>query len=165
MTDTLLPVQKNRVVYITYTIKDEKDDFFEKSDLPVAYVHGADKGLFHKIEAALEGRVAGEAVTVSLTPAEGFGPRLAELTFTDDIDNVPPQFRQLGAEVEFQNEHGEVKTFVVSAISDTQLTVDGNHPLAGQIVTFYVSVVGVREATPTELATGEPADSTAPTLH
>jgi len=45
------------------------------------------------------------------------------------------------------------------------LTVDGNHPLAGQIVTCYVSVVGVREATPTELATGEPADATAPTLH
>jgi FKBP-type peptidyl-prolyl cis-trans isomerase SlyD len=67
-----------------------------------------------------------------LRRSEGFGPHDPNLTFTDDLDNVPPQFRFVGAEVPMQSENGEVKTFYVTRIENGRLTVDGNHPLRRQ---------------------------------
>jgi FKBP-type peptidyl-prolyl cis-trans isomerase SlyD len=84
----------------------------------------------------------------------GFGPYQPELTFTDDINNVPPEFHSIGAEVEFKNDHGESKIFRVSEIKDGKLTVDGNHPFAGKSITYNITVKEVRDATASELANG-----------
>jgi FKBP-type peptidyl-prolyl cis-trans isomerase SlyD len=93
-------------------------------------------------------------VNVSLSPEEGFGPHLPELTFTDDISNVPSQFQNIGAEVEFQNDRGESKIFRVTEITDGKLTVDGNHPFAGKTITYNITVRDVRDATADELKHG-----------
>jgi FKBP-type peptidyl-prolyl cis-trans isomerase SlyD len=159
-----LKVENNKVVYVTYVLMDESDKVFEQSDLPIGYVHGSHKGLFIKLENALEGKTVGETVTVQLTPEDAFGYRDENLAFTDDIENVPEQFRYVGAQVQFQNESGEVRDFFVSKIEGQQLTVDGNHPLAGQTVTFKLTVMDIRNATPQELQDGEPA-SPMPTVH
>ena len=79
-----------------------------------------------------------------------WGPHDPGLTYTDDIENIPPQFRQLGAEVSMQNDAGEMKTFYVTRIEDGQLTVDGNHPLAGKPLIVKVSILEVRDALPGE---------------
>ena len=157
-------INKDKVVYVTYVILDEKGGIFEQSDIPIGYIQGSHKGLFFKIEHALEGHITGDTVNVSLPPEEGFGFHDDNLTFTDDLENVPPQFRYIGAQVQFQNEEGEVRDFFVSKIENDTLTVDGNHPLAGQTVTFKVTVVDIRDATPQELQDGEPF-SPMPTLH
>ncbi len=107
-------------------------DNFGQTDLPIAYVHGANGPLFEKIEQALEGRQAGDKVEVLPPPQDGFGEHKPELTFTDDIGNVPPEHRRLGSEVLFENERGEQMQFRVTRIEDGRLTVDANHPLAGQ---------------------------------
>lgn len=148
------PVQKNKVVTVTYVLRKQDGQIYEYNDMGVTYLHGTDGPLFPKIEAALEGRVAGDTVSVQLSPGEGFGPHDPNLTFTDDIDNVPPEFRRLGAEVDAQNESGETLHFVVTRIADGRLTVDANHPLAGQTVDFDVTVRDVRDATPEELRAG-----------
>ncbi|MBE9515753.1 MAG: peptidylprolyl isomerase, partial [Proteobacteria bacterium] len=98
---------------------------------------------------------------VTLTPAEGFGEHDADLTFTDSLDNVPAEIRKLGQEVEAQNENGEIKKFVVTEINTeaNTLTVDGNHPMAGQTVQFKVTVKEIRDATPEELQQGGPSSS------
>jgi FKBP-type peptidyl-prolyl cis-trans isomerase SlyD len=155
---TQLSISKGKVVYVTYSIKNQQDEFFEASDMPVPYIQGSDNGLIPKLEQELEGQTTGASVTMSLAPEEAFGPHLPELTFTDDIANVPPEFRKIGAEAQFQNDQGETKTFVVSKIEGNRLTLDGNHPLAGQTVTFHVKVVDVRQATDEELRSGRPAD-------
>lgn len=154
MSDSPL-VSKHKAVYVTYVLLDQNKNVFEQSDLPIGYVQGSNKGLFLKVEQKLEGRGVGEQVEVSLNPAEGFGRRDPTLTFTDDIDNVPPQFRHIGARVQFQNDKGEVRDFFVSEIKDGRLTVDGNHPLAGQTITFKITIVEVRDATPEEIFSGE----------
>ena len=59
-----------------------------------------------------------------------------------------------GAEVEFQNDHGEVKVFRVTKIDNGKLTVDGNHPFAGKRITYNITVQTVRDATPDELSNG-----------
>lgn len=147
-------ISKHKYVEITYQISDEKGEILERVDIPVKYIHGADSGIFSKVEDALEGCRVGDEISVTLTPQEGFGESDPNMTFTDDIENVPEQFRHVGAEVEMQNEHGEIRKFVVSKIENGKLTVDGNHPLAGKQITFLVKVVTVRPATGDELKYG-----------
>ena len=158
-------VQSGLVVYITYSILDQAGNVVEQHDLPVGYVQGGNSGLLPSIESALIGKKVGDQVEVTLAPQDAFGERDPDLSFTDDIDNVPPQFRHVGAEVQMANEDGETKTFYVTRIEDGQLTVDGNHPLAGQNATCVVNIMDIREATADELASGMAADTAPPQLH
>ena len=150
-------VRRNQVVYITYRIVDAEGTLHEQIDLPVGYVHGGHSPLFPPIEQALEGRLIGDSVEVTMGPEEAFGPHRPELTFTDAIENVPPEFRRVGAEAMFQNERGESVTMVVRRITDGQVYLDGNHPLAGKTVTFHVTVTDIRPATASEIESGLPA--------
>ena len=156
---TAEPIRKGKVVSITYVLLNQQGAVFEQSDVPVSYLHGGDSGLFEKVERALDGRRSGESVQVTLSPEEGFGRHDPALTFTDDLDNVPPELRKLGAQLEAQNARGETLTFVVTRIVHDKLTVDANHPLAGQTVQFRVTVQDVRDATADELRAGNPAGS------
>ena len=162
MTDQF--VENNKVVSFTYSIVDDHGELLEQSDLPISYVHGGKHDLFDKVVQALDGSVIDAAVEVSLTPEEGFGPHDPELTYTDSIENVPDEFRRLGAEVEMMNDSGESRTFTVTRIEGDKLTVDGNHPMAGKIITFRIKVIDIRDATPEELENGVEAMQ-APVLH
>ncbi len=144
-------IENFKYVQFTYTIQDDSGILLEQMDVPISYVHGAESGLIEKLERELEGHKVGDRVSITLTPEEGFGPHRPELTYTDAIDNVPEQFRWVGAEVEMQNDRGEVKTFRVSEIKSGKLTVDGNHPLAGRNLIFTVEVRSIRGATPEEI--------------
>ena len=125
-------VSKHKVVSIVYQIRNEAGDIMEQIDYPVSYVHGGPSDLIQKVESALEGAAVGDSVEVVLEPDEAFGDHNPALTFTDDLENVPPQFRRVGAEVEMQNDDGELRTFFVAKIEGGKLTVDGNHPMAGK---------------------------------
>lgn len=154
-------IKKDKYVELTYAILNAKGEIKERVDIPVKYIHGHDSGLFPKIEKALEGHSTGDRVEVSLTQLEGFGPSDPNLIFTDVLANVPPQFHQIGAEVEMQNDRGEAKQFTVTKIENGKLTVDGNHPLAGQTIQFVVTIGVVRDATKDELQSGVTQNFTA----
>jgi len=154
-------IKKDKYVELTYAILNAKDEIKERVDIPVKYIHGRDSGLFPKIETALKGHSGGDRVEVSLSQLEGFGPSDPSLIFTDDLANVPAQFHQVGAEVEMQNDRGEAKKFTVTNIENGKLTVDGNHPLAGQTIKFVVTVGVVRDATKEELKSGVTQNFTA----
>jgi FKBP-type peptidyl-prolyl cis-trans isomerase SlyD len=145
---------KDKVVNFTYSILDESSEILEQSDLPISYVHGGTHDLFEKVEQALEGSVVGDTVDVTLTPEEGFGSHDPALTYTDELENVPPEFQHVGAEVEMLNDQGESRKFTVTHIENGKLTVDGNHPMAGKAITFHINVIGIRDATAEELANG-----------
>jgi len=147
-------IENFKYVQFTYTIQDDSGMLLEQMDVPISYVHGAESGLIEKLERELEGHKVGDRVSITLTPEEGFGPHRPELTYTDAIDNVPEQFRWVGAEVEMKNDRGEVKTFRVSEIKSGKLTVDGNHPLAGRNLIFTVEVRSIRGATLEEIQHG-----------
>jgi FKBP-type peptidyl-prolyl cis-trans isomerase SlyD len=147
-------IGSGKVVSFTYSIVDEAGEIIEQSDLPISYVHGGQHDLFVKVEEELEGSVIGDTVEVSLTPEEGFGTHDPNLTYTDSLDNVPPEFHHVGAEVEMVNDQGDAKTFVVTHIEDGKLTVDGNHPMAGKVITFHIQVTAIRDATDEEMANG-----------
>jgi FKBP-type peptidyl-prolyl cis-trans isomerase SlyD len=147
-------ISNNKFVSLTYTITDEGDNILERIDMPIQYIQGVKSQMIEKIETALTGHKVGDLVHVTLTPEEGFGAHQPDLTFSDDINNVPPQFHSIGAEVEFQNDKGESKIFRVTHIDNEKLTVDGNHPFAGKTITYNITVKEVRDATASELKNG-----------
>ena len=150
-------VTKNKVISLIYAVRNQKGELFEYRDLPVSYVHGSGVDLFPKIEEALDGRVIGDRIVVQLSPADAFGEHDPKLTFTDDIDNAPVELRHVGAEFEAQNAKGESIVLVVTRVEADKITVDANHPLAGQTISFEVTVRDIRDATPEEIRNGRPA--------
>lgn len=152
-------VGKSKVVSITYRIIDESGNVAEQSDIPVEYIHGIPNAMFKKVEQALSGKTIGETVEVTLESEEAFGPHQPELAFSDAIENVPPEYRFIGARPTFENENGEMRELVVTKIEDGKLTLDANHPFAGQAITFIVTVEAIREATGEELANKLPASA------
>jgi len=133
-------------VSLTYRIRERGGDLVEQSDLPVGYIYGGESELIGGMDQALLGKTAGDVVEFTLEPDQAFGAHDPSLKFTDEIANVPPQFRLLGAEVPMQSETGELKTFYVTQIENGRLTVDGNHPLAGKALDFRVQIHEVRKA-------------------
>ena len=134
-------VGTDKIVSVAYTIRDGSGKIVEHTGLPVSYLHGGDDApLFPQVTAALEGLSAGDTTEVLLKAQEAFGPHDPGLTFSDSIEN------------DAENERGEAMHFRVIRVGDGEITVDGNHPLAGQDITFIVRVTDVRDATPAELA-------------
>jgi FKBP-type peptidyl-prolyl cis-trans isomerase SlyD len=140
-------VQTGKFVTLIYSILDSEGKVLEQSDLPVSYIHGGETELIGGMDRAVAGKLQGDEVTMTIPPEDGFGEYDPDLTFTDDIDNVPHEFRQLGTEVQMQNDAGEVKSFYVTKIENGRLTVDGNHPMAGKSLMVRVKIVEVRDAT------------------
>ena len=145
-------IKPGKFVTLTYTIADTEGNLLEQNDIPVNYVHGGDTELIGGMDRAVAGKAAGDTIEMTVPPEDGFGPHDPSLTFTDDIENVPPQFRRIGAEVQMQNEAGEAKTFQVTRLEDGKLTVDGNHPLAGKTLVVRVKILEVRDATIEDMA-------------
>ncbi len=143
-------IRNGKLVSLTYSICDQSGSVLEQSDLPVSYIHGGRTEIIGGMDQALAGKRAGDRVQLELRPDQGVGPYDPNLTFTDAIDNVPPQFWHVGAEVQMQSESGDVKTFYVTRIEDGQLTVDGNHPLAGKDLRIEIEIREVRDPTEQE---------------
>ena len=155
-------VKKQKVVSFTYMILDDKGSVQEQSDLPMNYLHGVDGKMFPKVEQALEGKKVGDEVEVTLEPVDAFGEIDPSRTFRDSVENVPPEFQQIGAEATFESEEGEQINMTVTKIENGQVYLDGNHPYAGRRMTFKVTVTGIREATIEETSTGKVVDDDQP---
>ena len=159
-------IKPEKVVTFVYAILDQDGTTLEQSDMPLSYFHGVDGKMYEKVEAAMTGRKVGDEVRVDVPPEEGFGSRDPGLTYSDAIVNVPPEFRQLGAEAEFENPQGEKITMLVTKLENGQITLDGNHPYVDKTVTFVIKVIDIREATLDEISRGEVTeDEVAPSLH
>lgn len=144
-------VSDNKVVSLSYIVRNDDGDVLDYRDLPISYLQGVDSEMFPKIERALAGRRVGDKVQVKLSAEEAFGHRDPSLTFIEELENIPEEFRELGAEFEAEADNGEVLQFQVTDISDGKLTIDANHPLSGQNLEFDITITGVREPTVEEL--------------
>ena len=149
----------NKFVELTYKIIDQSNgEIIEQVEDPLGYVQGDNSLLFNQVTKKLEGKSAGDEVEILLKAKDAFGPKIEDLIFTDDIDNVPMEYRHLGANVTMQNDKGGTKDFVVSSIENGKLTIDGNHPLAGRDIIFFVEVLSIRDATADEIIEGGSID-------
>ena len=149
----------NKFVELTYRIIDQSNgEVIEQVEEPLGYVQGDNSLLFNQVTKELEGKCVGDEVEILLKAEDAFGKKADELIFTDDINNVPMEYRFIGASVTMQNDKGGTKDFIVSSIDDGKLTIDGNHPLAGKDIIFYVEILSIREATADEIIEGGKLD-------
>jgi FKBP-type peptidyl-prolyl cis-trans isomerase SlyD len=149
----------NKFVELTYRIIDQSNgEVIEQVEEPLGYVQGDNSLLFNQVTKELEGKCVGDEVEILLKAEDAFGKMADELIFTDDINNVPMEYRFIGASVTMQNDKGGTKDFIVSSIEDGKLTIDGNHPLAGKDIIFYVEILSIREATADEIIEGGKLD-------
>ena len=145
----------NKYVELIYRIVDQSNgEVIEQVEAPLGYVHGDNTLLFNQVTKELEGKCVGDEVEILLKAKDAFGPKIDELIFTDDLNNVPLEYRFIGATVSMHNNKGDTKDFIVSNIEDGKLTIDGNHPLAGKDIVFYVEVLSIRDATADEIIEG-----------
>jgi FKBP-type peptidyl-prolyl cis-trans isomerase SlyD len=144
-------ITAGKLVALTYRIEDLQGRTIEHNDVPVTYIHGGQAELIGGMDEAVQGCRVGDQVELIVTPEQGFGPSDPSLIFTDDIENVPPELRSVGAAFEMKNERGETRQFHVTRIGEGTLTLDGNHPLAGRTLRVHVRIEEVRDPTHAEL--------------
>lgn len=149
-----LKVEKHKVVSFTSSILNDKGEVVEQNGTPMEYVHGTDNGSFTDDMKAMEGAKIGDTIDVELTPENGFGEIDPNKTFRDKIENVPPEFQTIGVEASFQNEKGETLTMKVISVENGEVFLDGNHPYAGQTMTFRIKILAIRDATVEEVGSG-----------
>ncbi len=148
-------IQDNKYVELKYQVVDDKTDTVLVSvDFPIGYVHGTNDILAPAVMEELANKVAGDVIEVPFDGDQIYGPRDESLVFTDNIDNVPEQYQELGATIVAENEKGEHRSFIVTRIDDKTLTVDGNNPICGRKVIFNLEILMVRDATAEEIDAG-----------
>ena len=154
------PIANGKLVELTYKIIDIKTKgVLTEVEYPIGYVHGLSEILAPQVTAELEGKLPGDVIEVPIDCNKLFGPRDESLVFTDNIDNVPEEYRELGMSILMENNDGKSKTFIVTRIDDKSITVDGNNPLCGREVVFRLNIVTVRDATEEELELGGPVNA------
>lgn len=152
MSDT---IQENKFVELSYKVIDKKTgSTLVGVEFPIGYVHGGACALASTVTDQLEGKSAGEVIEVPIDCNQLYGPRDESLVFTDRIENVPEEYREIGMTITMQNDKGEEKSFIVTRIDEETLTVDGNNPLSGREVIFRLEILTVRDATDEEIEAG-----------
>ncbi|GAB5605904.1 FKBP-type peptidyl-prolyl cis-trans isomerase [Sideroxyarcus sp. TK5] len=151
-----MKIEKNAVVSLTYALNDASGALIEQTNDPISYLHGGFDGIFPAVEEALHGKDVGDKFTVSMTPDEAFGEYEHDLVRVESRDMFPPEVA-VGMQFEGGAEGDDDEDFMlytVTEVTDKEVTVDGNHPLAGKTLTFSGVVTGVRAATAEELEHG-----------
>jgi FKBP-type peptidyl-prolyl cis-trans isomerase SlyD len=148
-------IRDGKFVELTYKVTDRKTGHVHtRVEFPLGYVHGHNEILAPSVHRDLEGKSAGDVIEVPIDGNQIFGPRNESLVFTDHIDNVPEEYRQVGTSILMENDRGQTRSFLVTQMDDETLTVDGNNPLCGRAVVFTLEILSVRDATDEETRAG-----------
>ncbi len=153
-----MKIEKDKIVFIDYLMNDESGDTMEaaRETSQTVFLFGHDQ-MMPAIEEALADKEAGDAITLNLSPSEAFGERRDELVerierakFSKDMGFVE------GSEFEVPGPDGHPETIRVQEVTDTHVTLDRNHPMAGKALSCSVTVREVRDATTLEIEHGHP---------
>ena len=150
-----MKIEKNKVVSIDYKLTGADGTVIDSSEgrEPLAYLHG-NGNIVTGLEEALDGKAAGDALTVSVPPEKGYGVRdeskIVEVPREQlkGADEIRP-----GMQFQAQTPEGN-QILTVAKVADASVTLDANHPLAGATLNFDVTVREVRAATEEEVSHG-----------
>jgi len=150
-----MSIQKNKVVSIIYTLTNNAGQVIDSSEGkdPLQYIHG-NGHLIIGLEEALEGKQKGAQLEVAISPEKGYGVRNEEFVRKVSKSQLG-QEQELEVGMQFQvKSQDAVQVFTIAEIEDDQVTLDGNHPLAGVTLNFAVEVMALRDASKEELDHG-----------
>ena len=152
-----MKVEEHAVVLIHYVLTNNDKEVLDSSEGqdPLAYLHGTGH-LIPGLEAQLLGKTAGDKLDVTVQPGDGYGEFNEELVQVvpsdvfDGVESIEP-----GMQFQTSNEDGsDGETITVVSVENDEVTIDGNHTLAGVTLHFAVDIIEVREATAEELEHG-----------
>ena len=165
-----MKIEKNTIVSLRYKLTDAQNNVIEEPDSPMVYLHGGYEGTFPKIETLLDGQDIGYEATIQLEPSEAFGEYDPELLKIEPRTRFPEPL-EIGMQFEGIPDADEESTqtsddsddepliYTVTDVADNQVVLDGNHPLAGMALRFWVQVEDVRSATDDEIENRHPEGS------
>lgn len=151
-----MKIAKDTVVSLHYSLSDADGNHIDKSKQPMVYLHGGYGNTLPKIEAALDGKETGYSTTLDVEPSDAFGHYDEELVKIEPRNRLPEQL-EVGMQFEGMVEGGDGSQrviFTLTEFNDEQVTLDGNHPLAGVSLRFDLNVTDVRAATAEEISHG-----------
>ena len=170
-----MKVQKNTIVSLKYRLTDAQDNLIEESAGPMVYLHGGYEGTFPKIEEAVDGQDIGYETTIQLEPTDAFGeydpdllkiearsrfpePIEVGMQFEGLLDDVPgvDADAELDPEIKADEDEEDALIYTVTDLAEDKVVLDGNHPLAGLALKFWLQIADVREASEEELEDGHP---------
>jgi len=154
-----MQISKDTVALFNYRLRDEAGAEIESSydSQAMAYLHGHNN-IIKGLEKAMEGKSVGDVFSVTVAPEDGYGKRLPESVQRVPVKHLHGNKKQLsrlkaGDVVTINTEQGARQATVVKA-GKFNVDVDTNHPLAGQTLTFDVTIEDIREATAEEISHG-----------
>lgn len=147
-----MKIEQHQVVSIDYELKNDAGEVLDSSagQEPLTYLHGTG-GLIPGLEKALEGKSADDELEVTIAPAEAYGEfddslvQKVNKSAFDGVDNIEP-----GMQFQAEGNEGEVQSITVIEVEGDDVTIDANHPLAGETLHFSVQIREVRAATDEE---------------
>ena len=150
-----MSVAQDKVVSIHYTLKNDAGEVLDASPAgePLTYLHGHGN-LIAGLERELAGKSAGDKLQVKVAAADAYGehdPALVQRVPRRTLKGIANV--RVGMRLQAQSEHG-ARAVTVTQLTGDMVTLDGNHPLAGQDLNFDVEITDVRAATEEELAHG-----------
>lgn len=149
-------IAANKAVSIDYTLTNDAGEVIDSSDggAPLVYLQGAGN-IIAGLEKALDGKKVGDELNVTVEPEEAYGEYSAELVSTlsrsmfEGVDEL-----EVGMQFHASGPDGSMQIVTIRDLDGDDVTVDGNHPLAGQRLTFQVKIVEIRDASQEEIAHG-----------
>lgn len=150
-----MKIENDKLVAMHYLVKTsdgtEIDSSLDKE--PLHFIHG--KGyLIPGLEDALIGKEDGDKFDVDVPASEAYGKRIDELVQVLPKDMFEGMDVAVGLQFRATTDHGEQSVIIID-VTDEEVTVDGNHPLAGHDLSFEVEIISVRDATEEELKEAE----------
>lgn len=141
-----MPAKNGDIVLVNYTGKLADGTVFDSSEgrEPLEASLGENM-LIPGFENAVLGMEIGEKKTVTVSPEDAYGERIEELVLVLPREDAPSHMApEPGMMVQLAMEHGEEFEAVITEVSDTEITVDANHPLAGEALTFELELVAIK---------------------
>jgi FKBP-type peptidyl-prolyl cis-trans isomerase SlyD len=147
-------IAKDAVIGIDYrlTVADGTEVDTTADRGPMEYLHGH-QNIIPGLEKKLEGHEVGDAFDVTVGPEHGYGKHDPERVIEVNKEQLGFE-AEVGSVVSAKLPDGREQHLLIAEIEDDTVTLDGNHPLAGQTLRFEVSVASIREATEEEIANG-----------
>lgn len=147
-------IEKDQVVSMNYTLTDGKGNVLDESGgEPLHYLHGHGN-IIPGLEKAMDGMNVGDKKRVEVPAKEAYGEHDPELRFAVDRSAFGGNEPRPGMTIELRDNTGRRIMARILEVSEKEVQLDANHPLAGQDLTFDVEVTGVRPATAEEVSHG-----------
>ena len=149
-------IENDCVVSIHYTLTNPNGDVLDSSEGrdPLVYLQGR-ANIIPGLEQALSGAAEGDNITAVIPPEDAYGlqdPNLMQVAPRDALAHI--EDLEVGMQLQSKAPDGQVQSITVDAITEEEVTLNGNHPLAGVTLHFDVKVESIRQATDEELEHG-----------